>query len=639
MFIISVTPLDKGIFKDELTYFSKINLEPGALVMVPIRGRKILSLVISVKPASVIKADLKKADFSLKKIITIVHSGIFNPDFLKAAKEASLYFGVNLGMTLKFTMPKVIIDSLTNKKWPPIKIQYENKPSEPASTSPDCLALQESPAERIGFYRSLIREALARDQSVFVLVPTAADANKLFPYLGKGIENHTKVLHNKISDQTVITEWQSALENDRPTLYIATALFLSMPKKNLGLIIVENEGSSDYEPASRPYIDGRRLAEFIARAGHLKLIFGSTTLRPETIYRTEKREIIPAAPLKYRLTPNVERLVVDMCHPTSEGEKNIFRVLGQEIETILREAETKKKKIFLLVGRLGLAPTTVCNDCDAILTCAKCQRPLVLFHPKNKNRLYTCRHCHTDEIPTDHCPNCGSWRLTTLGIGTDTVAKAVASVNKKITTFVLDSEHAKTNNQANKIIADFTTTKDSAVLIGTDMAWHYLLEPVDYIGLVSLDYTFALPGFRVKEKIIFTIANLAELALKKIIIQTRLIEENVWRYIESGNLLDYYRDEIKEREGAGWPPFSVLIKITRTGPEQAVTKDMKKLARLLEPFQPLIYPTFTPPRTGQLALNLLIKIAPTAWPNQELSAVLTSLPPVFIVNVEPADIL
>ena len=146
-------------------------------------------------------------------------------------------------------------------------------------------------------------------------------------------------------------------------------------------------------------------------------------------------------------------------------------------------------------------------------------------------------------------------------------------------------------------------------------------------------------SFFIKEKIIFTIANLAELALKKIIIQTRLIEENVWRYIESGNLLDYYRDEIKEREGAGWPPFSVLIKITRTGPEQAVTKDMKKLARLLEPFQPLIYPTFTPPRTGQLALNLLIKIAPTAWPNQELSAVLTSLPPVFIVNVEPADIL
>ncbi|MDQ5958182.1 MAG: PriA 3primeBD protein, partial [Patescibacteria group bacterium] len=341
MFIVTVTPLDNGIFKDELSYFSKVSIETGALVLVPIRGREIISLVISVKPANTVKASLKKSDFSLKKISDIVHPGIFNPYILQSAKEASEYFGVNLGMTLKFMTPKIIIESLTSKKWPLPKNTPHKDAIGSAAVRPDYLALQDSTTERIGFYRSIIRESLARGQSVFVLVPTALTAEKLQPHLGKGIENHTKVLHSKIKDQTIITEWKAALESDQPTLYIATALFLSVPKSNLGLIIVENDSSDDYEPVSRPFIDPRRLAEFIAKIGHLKLLIGDTILRPDTIYRIENKEIIAAAPLQYRINNNIERQIIDMRQPPAEGEKESFNIFSPQVESLIREAEIK----------------------------------------------------------------------------------------------------------------------------------------------------------------------------------------------------------------------------------------------------------------------------------------------------------
>ncbi|MDQ5957854.1 MAG: hypothetical protein QG665_186, partial [Patescibacteria group bacterium] len=299
----------------------------------------------------------------------------------------------------------------------------------------------------------------------------------------------------------------------------------------------------------------------------------------------------------------------------------------------------KKRKICFLVGRLGFGTTTFCNDCDDILTCTKCNRPIILHDKKGKDRIYICRHCGLQEKPTDRCPKCGSWRLTTLGIGTELVAKAVTQINNKIDISIIDSEHINTPKQATRAMTDFIDNKNSHILIGTEMILDYLVEPIDYIAVISLDHLLALPGFRFKEKLAHILVKLAEFTNKKLLIQTRLNDENIWQYINQGNLLDFCRQEIKDRQNAGWPPFSTLIKISRVGPELAVQKDMDRLENLLKPFSPIVYPSFVATPRGHLNLNLLIKIPPDNWPDEELSAVLKALPPTFLVNVEPADIL
>ena len=69
MKIVTVMPLKKGVFKEDLTYFTNQEIESGDVVEIPVRSKKILGLVASVQDASLMKADIKSMQYNLKKII------------------------------------------------------------------------------------------------------------------------------------------------------------------------------------------------------------------------------------------------------------------------------------------------------------------------------------------------------------------------------------------------------------------------------------------------------------------------------------------------------------------------------------------------------------------------------------------
>lgn len=56
MKIVTVTPIDKGVFRDQLTYFSSLPLKAGYIVNVPVRNRVIDALVLETKEVGAAKA-------------------------------------------------------------------------------------------------------------------------------------------------------------------------------------------------------------------------------------------------------------------------------------------------------------------------------------------------------------------------------------------------------------------------------------------------------------------------------------------------------------------------------------------------------------------------------------------------------
>jgi primosomal protein N' (replication factor Y) len=155
---------------------------------------------------------------------------------------------------------------------------------------------------------------------------------------------------------------------------------------------------------------------------------------------------------------------------------------------------------------------------------------------------------------------------------------------------------------------------------------------------VTVDHLFALPGFRVRERLMRLLFELKAVSQEKVIIQTRLAADQLWQYFESGTIAEFYRREISERQEAGYPPFSILVKITRIGTEESVQRDLDRLVRLLAAYEPVVYPAWTQGK-GKYIAHALIKVPIAKWQEPELSAVLSALPPIFIINVEPADIL
>lgn len=648
MNILTVIPIEQGLFLDELTYFSKHDITVGSLIEVPVRKKNIKALVIKTQTAGDMKSALKSNDFSLKKITKVITPNWLSPFFLAAIKKTSFDFAVPMGQLLKTVTPQIILnttpDSVSTKSKPII-----NK----ATSANDIFALQEIFNERIGFYRGLTREEFAKKKSIIICTPTYLEAEKIFNQVNRGIENFAIILHNNLKDSEILTAWTKAIASNHPLLIVTTPLFLSLPKYDIGCVIIEQESSPDYYTLKRPFVDMRYLCEIYAKELKAKLFLGDTTLRVETIYRSQNKDILNATPIQYRILPHIETKVVDMhtkvlktktdtpteldSDPKEVTPKKNFSIISPEVKKIITAIKTKKTKGFFLVGRKGLAPLTVCNDCNSIVACSDCGRPLTLHGQKNEANVYICHACQMIYKNTDTCTNCLGWRLAPLGIGTESTTLAIKNLYPDLPVFNIDKISTKTNKQALTVINKFLTTPGS-ILIGTDMALRYLTEPVPYTVVVSIDALFSLPDFRIRENILRRLLRLKEMTEYKMIIQTRLPTEKTFSYITAGNLADFYRDELKEREQFNYPPFSILIKITREGTPETVIKDTEKLESLFVDYMPV---SFNSPKRAKdkIISHTLLKIESHSWPDGNVIEVLKSLPPRFVVAVRPISIL
>jgi primosomal protein N' (replication factor Y) len=640
MRIITVIPLEKGLPASHLSYFTKEELLPGAIVAVSVKNREILGLVTESRPAAELKSETRALDFSLKKIVKVIQPSFFLPEFMTAAKESAQFFATSTGQIIRTFAPKTILETPTlNRKGSKSKLEKPKDLPANHKLKTEVLILQDRDDERLAFYKSLIRETFAKKSSVLFCLPTVADIERTVALLEKGIGSYTIVLHSRLSKKEQLANWQKALESEHPILAVVTPGYLALPRRDFSVMIVDRENSPHYKDQVRPFADARVFIEELAKANQAKLVLGDIALRAETILRAERGDFTAAAPLKYRAFSEAKQELISTKPKKDElGEeprKKTFDILSPELETALRHPHQTSERFFLLVGRRGLAPNTVCNDCGETISCSRCNAPVVL-HARESGHFFRCHRCGQLEEINDKCPKCGSWRLAVLGLGIDTVETEIKKRLPQAPLFRLDSDTIKNPARAKKEVATFLRAPGS-ILLGTEMALDYLTEPVENTGLVGLDSLFSLPDFRICEKIMSLSLRTRALAIKRFFIQTRRPEEKVFIHALAGNLLDFFREEVAERQKLNYPPFSILIKITRDYKNAEVLSPMQQLAEDLAEYKPAFYETTGGKGVKQLAL--LIRQERRSWPNDFLVNKLLSLPPIYTVTIDPESLV
>ena len=171
------------------------------------------------------------------------------------------------------------------------------------------------------------------------------------------------------------------------------------------------------------------------------------------------------------------------------------------------------------------------------------------------------------------------------------------------------------------------------------MALSYLREPIEHVAVVSADALFSVPDFRVNEKIFRLLLRLRGKATKTFFIQTRRAESPLWIQGAKGDLLSFYQNEIAERKKFGYPPFAFFIKISYSGKQPEVEEAMTYIEKFFNAYHPMIFPAFMPHMRGAYTMHAVIKIPPKSWPDKKLSEMLASLPPSFVINVDPEHLL
>ena len=249
-----------------------------------------------------------------------------------------------------------------------------------------------------------------------------------------------------------------------------------------------------------------------------------------------------------------------------------------------------------------------------------------------------CHKCGERRSAEEMCVVCGGWRLTPLGIGIDRVAEEFRTRFPEIDIFQIDADSTKTVKQISETLQRFKN-KPGSVLLGTESALLHLSDKVDHVAVASLDSLFALPDFRIQEKILYLLIRLRAAATRSILVQTRKPEEKVFEYGLKGNLSDFYRATLEERKKFKYPPFSILIKLTIEGKKDKIAETMAKTQEGLMPYEIDVFPAFTATVKGNSIIHGLLNVETHSWPDPILIAKLRSLPPNVLIKVNPETLL
>lgn len=565
MYILQVLPIATGLPENYFSYFSKDLIKLGALVEIRIRNRKIFGIVSQATHAKYEKMSLKSQSFILKKIERIVCEDFMSQETIISIKNISVLLGARESDILENLIPKFIFES-------PLLFAKNNTKQENISYKNKAVILPIQ--ERINLYKQNIKKDLKNKKSVVIFFPTINDIENMRDFLEKDFEENFICFHSDQNKKEQAKNIEKLNENENFLILSTTSLlpFVLKDKINLQTVIIEKENSYNYfSHSSKKQIDSREILKNLANDLNLNLILGGEILSLETFKKLANKISEPEE--KHNnikiidMTKDKEIKKISNKNPLKYSNVYFSQELIDKLEAF---KENKTGKIFLYTKRKGLHSETICRDCNTILKCETCDKPLILFKKKeNDSREYVCIKCKTKkEIKKEDellCEKCGSWRMETIGIGVEGIEESLKEVGWK--TFVLDSQNAKTKKKVREIIDAWQEEKLS-ILIGTDLALSFFQSQmkIDLAAMISIDTLFSIPEINIDEKIINLILEIKEKCntKEKIIIQTRLPKSNIWKYVKENNYKLFLEDELAMRKELSLPPFANILKFKLT---------------------------------------------------------------------------
>ncbi|MCX6807531.1 MAG: primosomal protein N' [Patescibacteria group bacterium] len=279
-----------------------------------------------------------------------------------------------------------------------------------------------------------------------------------------------------------------------------------------------------------------------------------------------------------------EVIVVDL---RAGGQKSkCWSSISDTLREHIAETLANNEQVLVFINRRGSASAVSCRDCGQVMKCSNCELPYTLHGFGARARLI-CHHCGRLDLPLTQCDNCHSVRIFPIGTGTQGVendlkkmfpAARIARADRD-TTYRKEA-HDKLYSQMQKHEID--------ILVGTQMIASGLdLPKVALVGVVLADVGLHRPDFYAPENIFQLITQVAGRAGRRekrglVVLQTLSPEHYAIRAGVAQDFIQFYNEEIKIRQSAGWPPFNKIIRLEiRSSNKSKAYEDAWQLAEKL----------------------------------------------------------
>ena len=567
MYVFEVIPIIKGLPENYLTYFFNKKISPGSIVEIKIRNKKAIGIILKVEELKEKKLDIKSSKFKIKKIEKILYENFFEKDLFESINNISSLLGVKESDILENYLPNFVFNNINIIK---NDIKENNKTKKYKEE-----IIIDNIENRIKKYIKKINNNFLKNKSTVIFSPTINELK----YIEKILENNKiKNILSFHSDEkeAILQKNIKKIEDAKSVLILSTPSllpFILKEKINLVTIILEKENSFNYfTHTKKKRIDSRKIIKNLCKDLNLNLILGGEIISLST-YKSIKNKINYIKKESQEKEKKINIVDISKNKILEEAfEKIKYNPIyfSYELAKKIENLKDKNKKIFLYAKKKGLYTETICSDCNTIFKCEKCDKPYTLFQKIDKNnnsiRIYICNNCKdTIELKKSEnliCRNCSSWRMQTLGVATEGIEDNLKKIGFK--TFLIDSDNTKTKKSITETIASWQKEKDTSILIGTDLALNFLNKDIicDFGAIISLDTLFSIPEITIDEKIFNICQEMREKinTKEKIIIQTRLPNQDIWEYIERNYVIEFLTNELDTREKFNLPPFTNILK-------------------------------------------------------------------------------
>ena len=436
----------------------------------------------------------------------------------------------------------------------------------------------------------LIEAVLADGKQVILMVPEIALTPQMLGRFRAQFGDQVAVIHSDLSAGERLDEDKRIRSGDA-RIVIGTRSSVFAPCRDLGMIIMDEEGEHSYKSDSTPRYHAREIAKLRCVQHKAALLLASATPSVESYYAAEKgRYHLFTLPGRYGKAQLPEVKLINML----DEERNYnFSPVSDALGEALLQTYERGEQSIVLINRRGYATFAVCLDCGEAAKCPNCSVTLT-YHKANGYLM--CHYCGYTRPAGAPCAACGSTHMRTSGTGTQRAEDIIARQLPSARILRMDTDTTTSRYAYEEKFARFEAGEYD-IMIGTQMVAKGLNFPgVTLVGVLGADQYLYSGDFRSGEKTFSLITQVVGRSGRfdkpgAAYIQTVSPEHPVIQDAARQDYVSFYRDEIAMRRAALQPPFCDLAVIGFSGADEGEVRRAADgmhgiLARLLTAAEP-----------------------------------------------------
>lgn len=440
------------------------------------------------------------------------------------------------------------------------------------SGKPECALLHGiTGSGKTSVFIKLIEYAEKSGKTAILLVPEISLTPQTVGKFQSLFGNTVAIIHSGLSLGQRADEYKRIRRGDAK-IVIGTRSAVFAPLKNIGIIVIDEEGEHTYKSEMSPRYHARDIAKQRCFRHNALLLLASATPSFDSYSNALKGKYhLFEMNKRYSTAELPDVKMIDMRVEAENGNRGNF---SEELLCELKYNLMKGEQAMLLLNRRGYHTYANCISCGKVIECPNCGVPLT-YHKVNDSVI--CHICGFRKGMPKSCEKCGSRFIYQSGTGTQRIENEIKEYFPNARVLRMDADTTMSKFSYEKRFKEFKNNEYD-IMVGTQMIAKGLdFENVTLVGVLLIDrslYAGDYLGYEKTFSLVTQVVGRSGRGAKKgrAFIQTFTPDHYVLELASQQNYKEFYEQETAVRKALIFPPYCDICLIGFSSSDEGSVK-------------------------------------------------------------------